>query len=273
MVAPETALLVRRIAELLLLPPAAPLWLIAAGLWMSGRRPRLGRAIATFGLLAAFAFSTQVVGRWLIATVERDAGSALEEGALRAMMSRPDAPQAVVILGGGLRGDRNERPDRYRLHPRSFERAVHGAWVARVTGLPVLVSGGQLPGREVSEAATMKRVLEGQLATRVRWAEGRSLDTDGNARESALLLLGERRRRVLLVTHAYHMPRARAAFEKAGLQPVAAPHGFLGTPVTSGWRAWLPSADGVTINWLAAHEIAGRLWYRLRDRFRPLETR
>ncbi|RPH58966.1 MAG: YdcF family protein, partial [Burkholderiales bacterium] len=195
---------------------------------------------------------------------ERAAGPPLDEAALRALMARSDAPRAIAILGGGYRADLHERPERFRPHPRTTERLLYGAWIARVTGLPVLVSGGAQPGVEVSEAALMKRMLETQLGARVRWSDLKSRDTAGNARESAALLLGEKRRRVLLVTHAAHMPRARAAFEKAGLDPLPAPHGYYGTPVGTDWSDWLPSAHGVSVNWLAVHEFVGGLWYRLR---------
>lgn len=265
LVSPELALALKRTLELLLLPPAGPLWLVLLGLWIGRSRAATGRAIAVLGVALAVALSTQGVGRRLAAPLEREAGPALDEASLRALMARSDAPQAIVILGGGLRSDRHERPERYRPHPRTLERLLHGAWVARVTGLPVLVSGGVPAGHEVSEAAVMKRVLETQLATRVRWAEDRSLDTGENAQRSAELLRADKRRRVLLVTHAVHMRRARAAFEKAGLEPVPAPTGFFGTPVHSDWLEWLPSADGAAMNWVALHEIAGRLWYRLRD--------
>lgn len=265
LVSPELALTLKRTLELLLLPPAGPLWLVLLGLWIGRNRAATGRAIALLGVALAVALSTQGVGRWLAAPLEREAGPALDEASLRALMARNDAPQAIVILGGGLRSDRHERPERYRPHPRTLERLLHGAWVARLTGLPVLVSGGVPGGHEVSEAAVMKRVLETQLATRVRWAEDRSLDTGENAQRSAELLRADKRRRVLLVTHAVHMRRARAAFEKAGLEPVPVPTGFFGTPVHSGWLQWLPSADGAAINWVALHEIGGRLWYRLRD--------
>jgi uncharacterized SAM-binding protein YcdF (DUF218 family) len=60
------------------------------------------------------------------------------------------------------------------------------------------------------------------------------------------------------------MPRAMRAFEAEGLFPVAAPHGFLGTQELSGTWGWLPSAQGVHVTWLAAHEATGQLWYRLR---------
>lgn len=262
---PETALVARRALEALLLPPAGPLWLVVIGLWLARRRRRAGAVIALAGVAAALLLATPGFGQWIIAPLERQAGPALDEAALRTLMARGDAPQAVVILGGGLRSDRSERPQRYRPHPRTTERLLYGAWVARVTGLPVLVTGAAPPGSPVSEAALMKRMLETQLATRVRWVEDKALDTAGNARESAALLRADNRRRVLLVTHAVHMQRARAAFERAGLDPVAAPHGFFGAPVQSGWFAWLPNADGVMINWLAMHEAIGEPWYRLRD--------
>ncbi|MCL4183152.1 MAG: YdcF family protein [Burkholderiaceae bacterium] len=260
---PELALTLKRAADLLLLPPAGPLWLVVLGLCFGTRRA--GQALAALGVIAALAFSTAGVGRWLIAPLEHAAGEPLDEPALRALMARADAPRAIVILGGGYRGDLRERPERYRPHPRTVERVVHGAWVARVTGLPVLVSGGAPPQVGDSEAAMMKRLLETRLGTPVRWVESASRDTAGNARGSAALLLAEKRRRVLLVTHAAHMPRARAAFVKAGFDPVPVPLGYYGTPPDTGWEDWLPSAYGVSVNWLAAHEIAGRLWYRLRD--------
>lgn len=261
---PELALALKRTLELLLLPPGGPLLVAILGLWMERRRARIGRAIAIVGILAGLVFSSQGVGQLLIFPYERAAGPALDEAALRKLMSQADPPQAIVILAGGLRSDLHERPDQYRPHPRTVERVLYGAWVARVTGLPILVSGGKPAGDDVSEAELMRRMLTKQLGVDVKWIEDRSLDTDGNARESAALLLREKRRRILLVTHAAHMVRSRAVFEKAGFRPVAAPHGFYGTPVRTGWLQWLPSADGVATNWLALHEMVGTLWYRLR---------
>ncbi len=259
----ELALAARRAAEFVLLPPAAPLWCIVIGLAGSHRRPRAGRILAWIGVVLALLLSSQVVGQWLIGQVERGAGPALDESALRALQAGPGAATAIVVLGGGVRVDPRERPEVERPNARTTERVLHGAWVARVTGLPVLVSGGAPNDERAPEAVLMKRLLE-RLGTRVRWVEDRSRDTEGNARESARLLLAAGHRRVLLVTHAYHMPRARDAFTRAGLSPVAVPHGFLGTPQPASLAGWLPSAQGVEVNWLAAHEAVGGVWYRLR---------
>ncbi|MDT3680287.1 MAG: YdcF family protein [Burkholderiaceae bacterium] len=259
----ELALAARRGVELLLLPPAAPLLLVAIGLAVSVRRPRAGRIVATVGLALALVLSSQVVGQWLIGVIERGAGEAQGERELRALLARADPPTAIVILAGGTRLDPRERPDPERPNTRTTERVLYGAWVARVTRLPVLVSGGKPYPERSAEAVLMKRLLEQRLATPVRWVEDRSRDTEGNARESAKLLLPAHRR-ILLVTHAYHMPRALHAFERAGLKPVPAPHGFLGTASPDSLFGWLPSASGVETNWLAAHEGIGGLWYRWR---------
>lgn len=259
----ELAFAARRGAEFLLLPPAVPLLLIGVGLAASPRRPRAGRMLASIGLVLALLTSSQVVGQWLIGLIERGAGEAPDERGLRAMLARPDAPTAIVILAGGTRFDPRERPDREWPNQRTTERVLHGAWVAQVTRLPVLVSGGRPSPDRSAEAVLMKRMLERRLATPVRWVEDLSRDTEGNARESAKLLLPAHRR-ILLVTHAWHMPRALRAFERAGLQPVAVPHGFLGTPSPDSLLGWLPSASGAMINWLAAHEGVGGLWYRWR---------
>lgn len=252
-----------RVVDYVLLPPAAPLWCIAIGLASMRRHPRTGRSIAWIGLVLAFALSTTLAGQLLIAQIERNAGPAQDAAALRALMSGADAPTAIVVLGGGVRSDPRERPDVERPNHRSVERAIHGAWVAKATGLPVLVSGGTPRTGKASEALLMRRLLETRLSTPVKWVEDRSRDTAGNARESAAMLRAAGHRRIVLVTHAYHMPRARAAFGRAGLQAVGAPHGFLGTPVAAAVSAWLPSALGVEINWLAAHEGLGGLWYAL----------
>jgi uncharacterized SAM-binding protein YcdF (DUF218 family) len=70
---------------------------------------------------------------------------------------------------------------------------------------------------------------------------------------------------IVLVTHAYHMPRAQAVFESAGLKVLASPHDWKGgTPDVTELRDWLPSASAVETVWLALHESLGLLWYRLR---------
>ena len=108
----------------------------------------------------------------------------------------------------------------------------------------------------------MADALEESFGLRARWVEDASRNTHENAHLSAPILLGDGIRRVYLVTHFWHMPRAMAAVRASGLEPVAAPVG-LAIP-DEDWSAFLPRPGALRLNQLFWHETVGRLWYRLR---------
>jgi uncharacterized SAM-binding protein YcdF (DUF218 family) len=151
--------------------------------------------------------------------------------------------------------------------PLTLERLRYGARLHRQTSLPVLVTGGPTLGAHSSAAEQMRDALEQDLATPVRWLEPTSMSTLENATATEKLLREEGVTKILLVTHAAHMRRARLAFEHAGLQVVAAPMGFTTgseeNPVTKA----LPSARGMWMTRTAWHEVFGLAWYRLRFAF------
>ena len=81
---------------------------------------------------------------------------------------------------------------------------------------------------------------------------------------SAKILTGARVHKILLVTHALHMPRAFRLFSDTGLEVIAAPTDFSST-VTLRWTDFWPSAEGRITSQSALHEIVGLAWYRLRQ--------
>jgi uncharacterized SAM-binding protein YcdF (DUF218 family) len=247
----------------LILPPAMPLVVTALGLLLLGRKPRFGRMLAWIGV-AAGVFLNSALGAALIANWAEGDTRALSVEDLRRALAGKDPPQAIVVIGGGSRLAERDFPHPEYVRANTLERLVHGAWVARLAQLPVLVSGGPPQPQRASEASLMKRTLETSLATPVRWVEDVARDTAGNARLSAAILRAQGIRHVILVTHAYHMPRARASFERAGLTVLPAPHGFSGTPSHATLRSLLPSGDAALIAYRASHELVGKLWYALR---------
>ncbi len=120
------------------------------------------------------------------------------------------------------------------------ERIRYAARLAKASGLPVLTSGGLHYGTPPSEARIMAQSLLDDYGVPVRWEEGRSRTTWENARFSAEMLREAGIRRVILVTSAIHMPRSIWSFEKAGLEVVPAPSGYIGTddavPMGAGCR-------------------------------------
>ena len=251
------------------LPPAGPLLLGVLGLLVAliagARRAWLrgaARAMVVLGVALAWVTSCGIFSGPLIAWLESDNPVTLDPDRLREEMKGRDPPGAIVVLGGGVRVNAAERPRHQTPNAFTLERLAQGALLAHASGLPILVTGGRPPRAEESEARTMARVLETQFGVRARWIEERAADTAQNANESARLLKAAGIRRVVLVTQAYHMRRARPVFEAAGLSVLAAPHGYGGSTDAAVLGDFIPTSTSIQWTWLGVHEAVGLLWYR-----------
>jgi uncharacterized SAM-binding protein YcdF (DUF218 family) len=164
--------------------------------------------------------------------------------------------QAIVILGGGIRRNAAEYGGD-TLGRLTLERVRYGARVARLTGLPVLVSGGAPWGGD-SEAKVMQQALESEFGVLVRWAEDRSRNTHENAVLSAEILRAAGIHRVVLVAHGFDMPRATAEFADQGIETLKAPTGVptldYETPLM-----YVPSIGGLEGSYFALYEILGNV--------------
>ena len=139
----------------------------------------------------------------------------------------------------------------------TLERVRYGARVARLTGLPVLVSGGSPWGGE-SEAKLMREALEREFAISVRWAEDRSRNTHENALRSAEILRVAGIHRVVLVGHAFDMPRATAEFADQGIEIIKAPTGIPAWDFDAP-LLFVPSFAGLEGSYYALYEIFANL--------------
>ncbi len=245
-----------KVLSTLLFPPAANLILLAVAWPFRRRWPRLVISIVLFSLGSLYVFSTPMGAYGLIQSLQRS--PALVSGALEEPVG------AIVILGGG----------RYRNAPEygedtvskwTLERLRYGARLHRQSGLPLLVTGGNVYEQRLPEAELMARVLVEDFRVPVRWRETASRNTWENAVFTAPLLAAAGISRVLLVTHASHMPRSLDAFRRNGIMAIAAPTGFFSRPSPGrGVLNWLPRASALHASTRALHEYLGLLWYRLR---------
>jgi uncharacterized SAM-binding protein YcdF (DUF218 family) len=170
--------------------------------------------------------------------------------------------QAIVILGGGSYANAPEYGGD-TVGAATLERLRWGARLHRLSGLPILVSGGNPYGTRTSEAAQMKASLSEDFQASVKWLEDESYDTLGGARRTRQLLAKENISRIALVTHAIHMRRARLAFEHAGFSVIEAPTSF-STLRPPGILKFLPSSQGLELSNAFFHEIIGLGWYHMR---------
>lgn len=239
----------------LLLPPCSLFALVALGLVLARRRRRLGLWIAGTAAIVLVLLTVPLLSAGLLISLQADP-------ALPAQGPLPEA-QAIVVLGADLNPWAPELGTA-TVGALSLERVRYGARLARRTGLPVLATGGAGKAGAPSVAELMGAVLEDELGVPLRWTESRASNTRENAELSAALLGDEDIERVLLVTHAWHMRRAKRAFEAAGLEVVPAPTAFrLWPPTRPG--TLLPSARSLRESRWAIHEWLGLLWYALTE--------
>ena len=73
----------------------------------------------------------------------------------------------------------------------------------------------------------MKRVAIEAFQYQIQWTESDSRDTRENARNSKELLFNQGIQKIALVTHTWHMPRSKKAFDEVGFEVTPAPLGFM----------------------------------------------
>lgn len=233
-------IVIKSIVRNLILPPAGPLLLAFLGLLLFVRRRTLGMSLVIAGLSFLWLFSTPAVGDLLSHIVERY--PTLDP-------ARPVTAQAIVVLGGGGARYAPEFGG-WALERDALDRVVYGAFLARRTALPILISGSP------DEAAAMKATLARDLGSPARWIEGNSHDTYQNAEFSTPILRAAGVHRILLITTGPHEWRAVHEFMAAGFDVVPAPVNS-GVDRSHNVTGLLPSPEGLDRSYSALYEILG----------------
>lgn len=232
--------------KFLLLPPASLLLLYALGLVVGRNRPRPG-AWLRHGAVALLFFLSSGVGSWaLVHPLE-----SLEAPLAKA----PASEQAIVVLSAGRIKHNAEYANRSMPDFIALERMTYAAALARISGLPVLVTGGRISSARDDEplAVGMRRVFIDSFGMPVRWVEMASRTTAENASLSAPMLRRDGVSRILLITDAMHMHRARRRFEQAGLIVTPAPT-FFNESAGVGWSDLLPTVENFRRSYYAIYE-------------------
>lgn len=178
------------------------------------------RKLAASGTV--FAFMILALSAWT--SVGAMMLNPLEERFARA--SLPEKVDGIVVLGGGFEGAINLVRGGYELNA-SGDRMVETAVLARrFPEARIVVSGGTgeliLDGE--GDATTAPRLLNalGVSADRLI-LENKSRNTYENAVFTREMVAPKPGETWLLVTSAFHMPRAKALFDKAGFATVPWP--------------------------------------------------
>jgi uncharacterized SAM-binding protein YcdF (DUF218 family) len=234
--------------------------LLLASLWV-GRRPQLARKLVGAALALLLLLGWQPLPDLLIRHLERQYAEIPPQADLKGYAG-------MVVLGGSTESNYVAAAHVQPLFNDAAERMTAPIAMMRTNPqLRMVYTGGgpELEAGMLSEAKLAQIFFDsvGVSGPGVVF-ESASRTTHENATLSAQLPGVDIAQRWLLVTSAWHMPRAMATFTKAGWNVTAYPVDFrtgLATPWTeyslgSGLRSWQ----------LVLHELLGGLAYRLTNR-------
>ena len=225
------------------------------------KKPRLQRGLSAFGLALLLAIGWQPLPDYLLRALESQNPEVLPDADLSRFVG-------VLVLGGSSEPGYVAATHRHPQTNAAAERLIASvALLRRNPQLPIVFTGGEgrLLGEGPSEAQRAQDFFDsmGVPRTQVRY-ESASRNTYENASFSANLPGVDKTQAWLIITSAFHMPRAMATFSKAGWNVSAYPVDFRTGDATP-WSEY--SLRDAVDHWqIALHEWVGTLAYRVAGR-------
>lgn len=170
---------------------------------------------------------------------------------------------AIVVLSGDF-VDHAPEMGGSTVGPLTLQRLHYAARLQCESGAPLLVTGGVIGRNRRPLADYMAQVLDQDFNRPVQWLERSSSSTRENARHSRAILRPLGIDRICLVTHGFHMVRARSAFVQQGFDVVAAPTLCLAKPAPL-LRDFIPGHTALSRSLMALREWCARAWYAAFD--------
>jgi uncharacterized SAM-binding protein YcdF (DUF218 family) len=230
--------------------------MLVAGFLLTARGKRAGLPVLFCGIALYLIAGFSPLANWLLIPLENRAEIGMAEPV--------DGAAGIIVLGGATSGAR-ETGDRRVILNDAADRMIEAVRLAQQhPNLPIIFSGGNgdffaNSGQE-PEAELARRFFESFKITPPRLRlEDRSRNTLENAVFTAELVQPQRDQRWVLVTSAFHIPRARALFEAQGFRIIPRPGDFRASGPQDYWQIFAKPSDGLRRLDIASKEWVG-LW-------------
>jgi uncharacterized SAM-binding protein YcdF (DUF218 family) len=221
------------------------------------RYARAGRRLAVVSLVLIAVLGLSPIGNALIIPLEQRFPPWNGSG---------ESPAGIVVLGGAISPDISTARNVVALNESAERVAVVAELARRYPDAKILFSGGSgaLLYGEGIEADFALRLLQSFGITRERiLLDSRSRNTVENARFSREIAQPKAGERWLLITSAYHMPRAVGVFRKAGFPVEAYPADWRTRGSEDMLRPFFTVGDGLRRTDTAMREWVGLAVYWL----------
>jgi uncharacterized SAM-binding protein YcdF (DUF218 family) len=231
---------------------------VAGTVLLFTRFARLGRALLVIAMLGIVVLGISPIGRVLFYALE---------SRFPPWVATTEAPTGFIVLGGSIDPDISAAHGEVALNDAAERLTIVTELAKRYPSARIVFTGGNgsvFGGPAEGEYVTRLLASFGVAPGRVE-IEDRSRNTLENAEFTKRLITPKPGDRWVLITSAFHMPRAMAAFRNAGFAVEAFPVDWqFGKTSDLYWpyRALI----GLAMTDAAAREFLGLLVYRLTGR-------
>lgn len=199
-----------------LLPPGLfILFLFGFGIWLIIKHNKMAGRITLILALALYLVSTPFISYPLLHSLETRYQPP----------TKPDG-DVIVMLAGGATYDTPDIGGNGMLNGSGANRLLATARLQRMTGLPVILSGGNPVENNESEIAMRQLIGLGIPGNNIILDET-SRNTKENAENTKALLIKLQLSHPILATSAFHMERSMKNFAKFGVSAIPFPTDYL----------------------------------------------
>jgi len=215
------------------------------------------KKISLFGTFILVLCSLPIISSKLISYLEKD--YILQD------TSAIDKADAIVVLSGMINTIKVNDKFKYEFGS-AVDRILSGINLIKDNRAPLLIlTRGQLPwSKGIPEGEYLK-----DFAIKLGVPEESILLTDNvqntdQEAKSVKKLLNSNDAKVILVTSAFHMPRAKKVFEASNIKVIPFAVDFKSSNIKLTFMGFIPSAKSFSGTSYFVKEIIGRLYYRLK---------
>ncbi len=205
------------------------------------------RKIAIFSAILLYLISTKPIANLLLTPLETN---------LTIIQQKNDT-KYTILLGGGFNFE-----DIFKFSPHAFKREVYAFMISKETNTPLIFCGAK---KEMKAFLDDLRLFEKQFNFKITYYFPKpSLNTYQNA-ETASELFEKNgwKKKIYLITSAYHMKRAIMLYKHFGFEVIPKPVDFLRDYNYDYWD-FLPNAGSFLKSYAAIHEYFGILSLKIR---------
>jgi uncharacterized SAM-binding protein YcdF (DUF218 family) len=244
-------------------PLAVSLGVLVLGvflLWCS-RKQRTGKVLVLVSLILHTVISVEGISGRILRTLESQY-TPINLSSYTSELSKGEVPSDIkwiVILGSGEAAVDQSVPYHWQIPQHARVRLMEAIRLHRTIPSSKLILTGGMGFGGVPESTTLSRAAEEMgVARRDMVLEVEARNTKDHPLYIRNLVQSDP---FILVTSAFHMPRAMKMFQKQGLLPIPAPAGYWSPPPHFwSWENFSPTASGVRLAELAYHEYVGLAW-------------